>query len=91
MNHTDVIHTITVKTGLDTDLCNTVVKAFEAVSGAAILGKLGGKHLNTAEMAEKVAAASAVPADTCAQVLTALDEVMGDGLSAKFGFGKGSK
>lgn len=83
MNKADVITKVSEKSGIATDVCEKVIKAFEEQSGDALIGKFKGIKNNRNGMVAGITEKTGLALDDCEKVLTAFEEVFGAGLSNK--------
>ena len=88
MNKTDVIRQVSEKTGIESNVCETVIKAFEEQTGDALVGKFKGIKTNHADMLAGISGRTGVRGEDCEKVLTALEGVLGAGISEKLNFFK---
>lgn len=83
MNKTDVVTRVSAKSGIASDICEKVIKAFEEQSGDALIGKFKGVRNNRADMVAGIAGKTGFSLEDCEKVLSAFEEVFGAGLSDK--------
>lgn len=83
MNNTEVVSQISKQTGVDAETCNGIIKKVEEIAGGAVAGKLTGKQMDVAGIAEKVATALKLPKDVCEKVIAALNDLLSKGLLDK--------
>lgn len=83
MNKTDVITQVSQKSGIATDICEKVIKAFEEQSSDALINKVKGVKNNRADMVAGITEKTGFSFEDCEKVLTAFEEVFGTGLSDK--------
>lgn len=88
MNNTDVVTRVSQITGIDTNICQKILKAFEDQAGDALIGKFQGKKNNRADMITAITARTGFALEDCDKVLTAFEEVFDAGLSDKMKFFK---
>ena len=89
MNKADVIQSVSEKTGIAPDLCETILKAFEKQAGDALAAKLKGAGGDQADLLARISQETGVPSTDCEKVLTASGEVVKAGIADKLGFLKG--
>jgi hypothetical protein len=83
MNKTDVIRKVSEKTGIESNVCEQVIKAFEEQAGDALGAKLKAAETNQADILAGISKRTGVSPDDCEKVLTALEGVVRDGISDK--------
>jgi Bacterial DNA-binding protein len=65
MNKTDVIRRVSEKTGIESNVCEKVIKAFEEQAGDALGAKLKGAETNQADILAGVSERTGVCSDDC--------------------------
>jgi nucleoid DNA-binding protein len=83
MNKTDVVQKVSEKTGLESNVCEKVIEAFEEQAGDALAAKLKGTKAQQADIVVGISERSGISPDDCQKVLTALEQVVRDGISDK--------
>lgn len=86
MNETDVMASISEKTGIAADVCKKIVKAFEEQAEEAFIGRFKGHKNGHADMIAGISKKSSVAPEDCERVIAALDEALDRGLSDKLRF-----
>jgi nucleoid DNA-binding protein len=88
MNKTDVIRTVSEKAGIESNICEKVIKAFEEQAGDALVGTIQGTKTNHAELLAGISGRTGIRQEDCEKVMTALEEVVSAGISDKLNFFK---
>jgi nucleoid DNA-binding protein len=83
MNKADVIRKVSETTGIESSICEKIIKAFEEQAGDALAGQFKGTEANHADMLAAISEKTGVSSDDCEKVLTALEGVVRDGISDK--------
>jgi hypothetical protein len=83
MNKADVIQKVSEKTGIESNVCEKVIKAFEEQAGDELAAKLKGTTAQQADHLAGVSERSGISSDNCQKVLTALEQIVHDGISDK--------
>jgi hypothetical protein len=81
MNKTDVIRTVSEKTGIDAGTCEKVIKAFEEKAGDILVAKFTGTNL--AGLVASISGRTGISPENCEKVLTSLRGVVGGGIMDK--------
>lgn len=88
MNNTDVVNKISQTTGVDTETCAKLVKAFEGQSEEALKNKFKGIKHDPDQFIDAVATETGCNREDCEKVVNAINEVLDTGLSNKLKFFK---
>lgn len=88
MNKTEVVNEVSQKSGIGTEICERVIKAFEEQSGNVLTAKFKGVKNNRAEIVAGIAEKTGYALDECEKIITAFEEVLDSGLSDKLRFFK---
>jgi hypothetical protein len=83
MNKADVIRKVSEETGIESNVCEKVIKAFEERAGDVLAGKLKGEKTDQADSPASISERTGISAGDCARVLAALEGVVRDGISDK--------
>jgi nucleoid DNA-binding protein len=83
MNKTDVIRKVSEQSGIESNVCEKVIKAFEEQAGDVLAGKLKGEETNQANIPASISERTGISAGDCEKVLAALEGVVRDGISDK--------
>lgn len=86
MNKTDVVTQVSQNSGISSDICEKVIKAFEEQSGDALIGKFKGIKNNRSNIVEGISEKTGLPLEECDKVLATFEKVFGMGLSNKLSF-----
>ena len=88
MNKKDVLTRVSGKSGVDIDVCKTVIDEFEEQFGDTLLKKIKGKKNIRPDISQSISQKSGLMSSDCEKVLAALEEVVGEGLEKKLKFWK---
>jgi len=83
MNKTEVIQKVSEKTGIESNVCERAIKAFEEQAGDTLAGKLKGMENKQADILAGISERTGISSENCEKVLSALEEVVRDGMSDK--------
>jgi nucleoid DNA-binding protein len=83
MNNADVIRKVSETTGIESSVCEKIIKAFEEQAGDALAEKLKGTEASHANLPAGISETTGISSDDCEKVLTALEGVVRDGISDK--------
>lgn len=86
MNKKDVIAELTTKTGIDAEICESIVKGFEKVSEESLAAKFHGESMNMDEKISLVSEFTQVDEETCRIIVSELDTALESALSGKLRF-----
>jgi nucleoid DNA-binding protein len=83
MNKADVIRKVSEETGIESNVCEKVIKAFEEQAGGVLAGKLKGEETDQGNIPASISERTGISENDCEKVLTALETVVRDGISDK--------
>jgi nucleoid DNA-binding protein len=83
MNNADVIRKVSETTGVESSICEKIIKAFEEQAGDALAEKLKRTEAGNADMLAGISERTGISSADCEKVLTALEGVVRDGISDK--------
>ena len=88
MNNADVIRKVSETTGIESSICEKIIKAFEEQAGDALAGAFKGTKTHHAELLAGISGRTGIRTEDCEKVMTALEEVVNAGISDKLSFFK---
>jgi len=88
MNKTDVIAKVSEKSGVSSDICEKIIKAFQQQAGDALVNKFKGVGNNRADILAGISEKTGLSLEDCEKVMTAFDETVDTGLTNKLKFFK---
>ncbi|MDR2970639.1 MAG: hypothetical protein LBU83_01730 [Bacteroidales bacterium] len=88
MNKKEVVERVSEKSGVDKEVCEKVIKAFEKQFGDTILRKIKREKNNRADIAKSISEKSNLVLSDCEKVLAVFEEVVGEELTAQLKFWK---
>lgn len=86
MNKTNVVNQVSNNTGIATDVCEKVIKAFEEESGEALVNKWKGNKKDKTDIIAGISTKTDITIEECEKIITAFEEVLSVGLSNKLRF-----
>jgi nucleoid DNA-binding protein len=89
MNKADVIRSVSDKTGVAPELCETILKAFESEIGDTLSATLKGQGGEQTGMLARISQQTGASAADCDRVVSTAAEVVKDGIADKLGVLKG--